>query len=71
MALIDFDIIYFDIIWDPALFQRGLGEMNKTQAKLREKARKEQEERKLWLEIGLHPCYLCWATNLDSKFSST
>lgn len=43
MALIDFDIIYFDIIWDLALFQGGLGEMNKTQMKLKEKPRKERE----------------------------
>ena len=42
MALIDFNIIYFDVIWDLALFQRGLGEMNKTQVKLKEKAIKRQ-----------------------------
>lgn len=42
--------IYLDVIWDPTLFQRRLGEMNKTQVKLKEKARKRQRE-----ELKLSP----------------
>lgn len=42
------------------MFQRGLGERNKTQVELKEKARKEREEegQKRWPGIGLNPCYI-------------
>lgn len=42
------------------MLQRGLGEMNKIQVEFKKKAKEERDEKeqKLWLGIGLNPCYI-------------